>query len=142
MARSSFAFRSNDMLLRYAGAEALTSLYAQLHQSCDGEHLLDRLLTRLRIVYRVSERDLAHVPRAGATVVVANHPCGMLEGALFTSILRRIRPDVKILANDMLARVPELAGSIIAVDVFHRSKGRNATAVSQCLQHLESGGLV
>lgn len=130
------------MILRFAGADALTSLYAELQTAGDGECLVDRLLTHLRVSYRVSDRDLAHIPRSGAAIVVANHPCGMLEGALLASMLRRIRPDTRILANELLAGVPEIAGAIIAVDVFGGSTRRNASAVSRCLEHLEAGGLL
>src|SRR5688572_22063624 len=126
------------MILRFVGVDGLTSLYTQLQAAGDGECLLDRLLKHLRVSYRVSDRDLAHISRFGAAIVVANHPCGMLEGALFASILRRIRPDTKILANELLARVPEIAGAIIAVDVFGGSTRRNASAVSRCLEHLEA----
>jgi putative hemolysin len=130
------------MLLRLAGVDALTSLYAQLQSAGEGEGLIDRLLTRLRVSHRVADRDLAHIPRTGATIVVANHPCGMLEGALFASILRRVRQDVKILANDLLAQIPEIAEAIIPLDVFGGSARRNVSAVSRCLEHLESGGLL
>lgn len=130
------------MILRLAGVDALTSLYAELQAADDDKCLLDRLLTHLRVGYRISDRDLAHIPRSGAAIVVANHPCGLLEGALFASILSRIRPDTKILANELLAGVPEIAGAIIPLDVFGGSPRRNALAVSRCLDHLEAGGLL
>jgi putative hemolysin len=127
---------------RLGGLDALTSLYGELRATGDREGIFDRLLTRLRVSYRVSERDLAHVPRSGATIVVANHPCGMLEGALFASVLKRIRPDTKILANELLAGIPELEELVIPVDVFQRGARGNVSAVSRCVEHLRGGGLL
>lgn len=130
------------MIFRFAGVDALTSLYSELQRAGDDKCFLDRLLTHLRVNYRVSDRDFAQIPRSGATILVANHPCGMLEGALFASMLRRIRCDTKILANELLARMPDVAGAVIPIDVFGGSSRRNASAVSRCLEHLRSGGLL
>ena len=56
----------------------------------------------------MSELDLQQIPRTGATVIVANHPFGILEGAVLATVLQRIRPDVRFLANQVLGRIPEI----------------------------------
>jgi putative hemolysin len=51
-------------------------------------------------------------------VVVANHPHGALDGLVLASLIRRIRPDVRLLANRLLARIPELRECCFFVDPF------------------------
>ena len=72
----------------------------------------ERLLQRLAVTYRVADRDLQHIPRKGPVVVVANHPFGILEGAILSTLLGRIRPDVKFLANDILTVIPEIRADV------------------------------
>jgi len=68
-------------------------------------------------------------------IAVANHPFGLLEGALLAEILTGIRPDARILANSLLASVPELRDRCIFVDPFgtpgnHRGERLRAARVS------------
>src|SRR5262249_38881552 len=51
-------------------------------------------------------------------VMVANHPHGALDGLLLLDLVRRVRPDVRVLANRLLARIPELHDSCFFVDAF------------------------
>ena len=62
--------------------------------------------------------DQARIPASGPVVVVANHPYGVLDGAILTVLLTRVRPDVKVLTNSLLADVPELRKHCIFVDPF------------------------
>ena len=50
----------------------------------------------------VNEELLREVPVEGALIVVANHPLGGLEGMLLTQILLTVRPDLKVLTNELL----------------------------------------
>lgn len=105
---------------------------------------LSRLLTLLGIDARSDDPEFLRIPRSGPTIVIANHPFGALEGVLLPALMRRLRPDVRILANYLLCAIPEMAEIIIPVDPFG---GSNATQVNQgpmrqCLRWLRSGGLL
>ncbi len=67
---------------------------------------------------QVSAADLERIPKSGPVAVVANHPFGLLEGVLLGSLLPRCRPDVKFVANSLLAGVPEIAAMTIFVDPY------------------------
>ncbi|EGM69694.1 hypothetical protein [Shewanella sp. HN-41] len=57
-----------------------------------------------------SPLDLSmRIPQHGAAIVVANHPYGGIEGVILASLLSSSRSDVKILANQALKIIPELA---------------------------------
>src|SRR5262245_48398816 len=52
--------------------------------------------------------DLSAVPTQGPLIIVANHPFGVLDGLAITAVLDPIRPDLRVLASGMLARIPEM----------------------------------
>ena len=87
----------------------------------------DRVLNALNIAIHVSPADIERVPVRGPLIVAANHPHGILDGLLLMSILRAIRPDVRVLTNRLLARIPELHEFSFFVDPF---EGPAATARS------------
>jgi len=118
-------------------------LYRRVQGSPQGFRL-ENLLEEMRIELRVHSSDLARVPATGPAVVVANHPYGVLDGALLTVLLTRIRPDVKVLTNLFLADIPELQGNCIFVDPFHtdRSVGANRKAMREALAWLDRGGML
>src|SRR5271170_5904044 len=64
-------------------------------------------LALLNVHHQVSERDLAQIPKQGPVVAVANHPFGLIEGAILPSLFLSVRPDVKVMANSLLASMPE-----------------------------------
>src|SRR5262249_12880069 len=67
------------------------------------------------------------IPASGPIVIAANHPHGALDGLLLLDLVRRVRPDVRLLANRLLDRIPELHDSCFFVDPF---SGPNAAARS------------
>jgi putative hemolysin len=118
-------------------------LYRRVQQSPAGFHL-EGLLAEMRIDLRVDSTDRARIPANGPVVVVANHPYGVLDGALLTVLLTRARPDVKVLANFMLSDVPELQHHCIFVDPFQtdRSIESNHRALREALAWLQRGGML
>jgi len=98
----------------------------------------------MRIGLRVGAADHARIPAAGPVVVVANHPYGVLDGAILTVLLTRVRPDVKVLTNFLLSDVPEMEQHCIFVDPFQtdRSAESNRRAVRQALSWLSHGGML
>ncbi len=83
-----------------------------------GHDAFERLLTLLDVTYRVTPEDLARIPATGPVVVTANHPFGFLEAAILAAVLRRVRPDFKMMANSLLASVPELRAGFIFVNPY------------------------
>ncbi len=128
---------------KFAPVGKVRDLYRRVRQSPDGFRL-QALLDEMRVSLRLDAADQARIPATGPVVVVANHPYGMLGGAVLTVLLTRVRPDVKVLTNWLLADVPELQQHCIFVDPFQtdRSVDSNRRALRQALSWLLQGGML
>ncbi len=135
---------SCDTLAKLVGLHQCADLYAELSERERCGNFAEVALAKLGVGWSVDGQGLKAVPEQGATIVVANHPYGGLEGLVLLAALRRVRADVKVLANDILWRVPELRESLIPVDPFEtrRSKQKNIVPLRQALHWLKQGGLV
>jgi putative hemolysin len=126
--------------------ERVRALYRRVQQSRDGFGL-ENLLTEMRVELRVDAADTARIPATGPVVVVANHPFGMLDGAVLAVLLTRVRPDVKVMTNYLLRDVPELAQHCIFVDPFQSDVSGNGIQVNrralrEALAWLQQGGML
>lgn len=122
-------------------------LGGMLQSACretNGHDAFERLLTLLDVTYRVTPADLARIPATGPVVVTANHPFGFLEAAILAAVLRRVRPDFKIVANSLLASVPELRSGFIFVNPYGggASIRENLKPMRECLEWLGHGGML
>lgn len=99
-------------------------------------------LGQLAIKYEVAESDLRGVPGTGPLVAVANHPFGGIDGLILLDLLWRVRPDVKILGNHWLQRLPVLGDTVLAIDPFGggNARTRNLAGLRHALAWLRSGG--
>lgn len=102
----------------------------------------DRVLASAGVAYTYSENDLAGIPKTGPVVAVANHPFGGIEGVVLLSLLKRVRPDVRIMANYLLHAIPEMREDFIFVDPFGSSGSAKANLkpIKESLTWLKQGG--
>jgi putative hemolysin len=91
------------LLDRLAGMLQSAYRETQGHPGEASHAVFERFLTMLEVTYRVTPEDLARIPAAGPVVVTANRPFGFLEAAILAAVIRRVRPDFKIIANSLLA---------------------------------------
>jgi putative hemolysin len=128
---------------RFAPVGKVRELYRRVQQSPEGFRL-ENLLAEMRVGLSVGAADQARIPASGPVVAVANHPYGVLDGAILTVLLTRVRPDVKVLTNFLLADVPELQKHCIFVDPFQtdRSTESNRRGLREALAWLQQGGML
>lgn len=128
-------------VLRFAELE---QMYARIAPVGAGQPFFQAMLDSLGVQLQLDESELAKIPGKGPCVVVANHPFGLLEGAAIMSRLLRLRDDVKVLTNEVIATVPEVRDWFIAVDVFSgpQAAQSNQRGLRRAFEWLKNGGLL
>jgi putative hemolysin len=123
--------------------ERIRDLYRRAQQPVN-RSLLENVLTEMGVEYFVSDADLARIPPSGPVVVTSNHPFGILDGAILGALLGRIRPDVRVMTNSLLADIAELHEHCIFVDPFGRpeSVSANRQALRRAVFWLRTGGML
>ena len=91
--------------------------------------------------YLVSEEEMDLIPREGPLVVVANHPFGGLDAMILDDLISRVRPDVRFLANGILATVPAIKDRFFNVDPFggRNAPSRNAKSIRRAMDWIRDG---
>jgi putative hemolysin len=113
-------------LLGWLLNEQAFATFATRYPHLRGLDFVEQALTQLDFDYRVSEAQLEHIPASGRVIIVANHPLGSLDGLALLRLLGRIRPDVKIVANQLLAQLAPLRPLLLPVDNMEGKTDRQA----------------
>lgn len=126
------------------GLRELAQCYADLPVAASPGEFVRHCLKALKIDYVIDSGCVDNIPQTGATVVVANHPFGAVEGMLLIEMLSQYRNDVRVMANGLLKRIPEVQEVFLGVNPYgHQSAIRdNAQALRQASRWLKQGGLL
>lgn len=136
------------MLLRplevLTGLSRCEAIYRRIDPQSNPGEFMRQALAELNIQGVCRDRDVLKIPASGSCVVIANHPFGMVEGMILAEQLLRIRPDVKIMANFLLNRIPQLQDLMISVDPFERahSAAANVRPIREAIRWVGQGGLL
>jgi putative hemolysin len=103
---------------RLLGLDVLERTYLRLGPSGSPTEFLGRVLTELDVTVDCPAAERARLPAAGPCVFVSNHPYGGLDGVVLASLIGERRGDLRILANELLCRIPELDPMVLPLDVF------------------------
>ena len=96
--------------------------------------------TAIQVTPQYDPKCLANIPAEGATIVICNHPMGIVDGMLLIEIITKVRQDVKFLGNFLLKRVEPITPYLIPVNPFEERKGGNIFGLKEGLRHLSDGG--
>lgn len=115
--------------------------FYKAHQNDTAEQFSDAVIKRLKLRYEVSDEELKRIPITGPLVIIANHPMGGIDGILLIKTISRIRPDVRILANDIFQRIEPLKDFIMPIHAADNSgKTSNLSGFKQALAHVRNNG--
>lgn len=126
------------------GLRQCAVLYDRIQAHGDAHAFMHEALRHMDVRPQVKPEDLENIPKKGPAVVVGNHPFGGIEGIIMADILLSCRPDVKVVANLLLNRIPQLRDLTIPVDPFNRSGSvrTNIGSMREALHWLKSGGML
>ncbi len=81
-----------------------------------GFDFVEAVLEYFNFGYTISNKDKANIPASGRVIMIANHPLGALDALALIALVKEIRSDVKILANDILMQIEPLSELLIPID--------------------------
>ena len=129
-----------SFLERLLGLSTLSKCYDSAPKNRGTQQFLLGVLSYLDVRLKTidTQNVLQRLPAEGPLLIVANHPLGGLEGIAITQLLLELRPDTKVLTNNLLTRIPELQSTFIGVDVLSKNAAReNAKGIRTASQHLK-----
>lgn len=129
-------------LAKMPGLAALQRVRHAARQLSDPYQQAEFVLRELRVDLQVPDGQEDCIPATGATVVVANHPFGGLDGLAAIAAIGRRRRDLRVLANPELTRLDHLGSLMIPIDPFGglRATRDNFAGLRTALRWLRSGG--
>lgn len=134
----------STLLEKALGLNKLGAIYEARPTTSTPQEFLQYTLDALGVSIDLRNPDaLADIPRSGPLLIVANHPLGGLEGVAIAKVIGEIRPDLQVLTNQLLRRIPELRDIFIGVDVLSsKAAATNVAGIKQVHKHLQNAGAV
>jgi putative hemolysin len=131
-------------LERALAINRVNDIYSQSTGQPNTREFIGQLLENLDISWQAAASQVASIPATGPLLVVANHPFGAVEGLILAALLMDRRPDVKIMANHVLEKVPEFRDLFVLVNPFDTvsAPSQNLTPMRRAMRHLREGGML
>ena len=102
---------------RLTGRDYLQKIYDELHVETPNPYdVWENAMNKLNIKMEFDQSQLEKAPRTGPVIFVANHPFGVVDGAIFLHLVTRVRRDYFLLVNEVLSHEPILEGHLLPVD--------------------------
>ncbi len=129
------------------GKLSLISMVRRFEKAGGGEGLAfwGAALRAMGIAITTPEAQLAHIPKQGTVVVVANHPHGLVDGMIMAALIARVRPDFGILTREVLTGLDEAASSYLIPVPFPYDKDVQRKSMemrARAMERLRAGGLI
>ena len=97
-----------------------------------GGDFLESVLKELNITLKIE--GLENLPKSEKCFFVSNHPFGIIDGLILTSIVNHKYGHLKAIANDAFDFIPHLKPFIISVNVYRQSSKEHITALENTYQ--------
>ncbi|MEA1987640.1 MAG: lysophospholipid acyltransferase family protein [Pseudomonadota bacterium] len=124
-------------LIKSLAHENEINQFIETHQHLKGFAFLDEVLNFFNFSYKVNSQALDRIPAQGRVIMVANHPIGSLDGLALLKMVRTVRPDVRIVASDLLNNIDPLKSLFLGVDNL-TGKSAHKTQFKKILCALEN----
>jgi len=109
-----------------------------------GQLFWARALGLMGIRLDTPPEQIAQIPATGPTIIVANHPHGLVDGMVLAELVGRVRTDYKILARSLLTGVEEISNFLLPVPFPHEEGAlqKSLDMRKAAMERLKSGGVI
>ncbi|VEI70633.1 2-acyl-glycerophospho-ethanolamine acyltransferase [Serratia fonticola] len=118
-------------LLRTLLREKEFRQFAAEYPHLKGLDLIEQVVDYFHLSCELVDGDLENIPSQGPVVLVANHPIGSLDGLVLLRTVAAVRPDVKVVANQLLSCIEPLRNLFVPVDNLGNRTNRQQIAAMQ-----------
>lgn len=125
-------------LLGFVFGQKIFEQFERTHPESEGLPFPAAVLRFFSFQFEINQAELAQIPKQGQVIIVANHPLGSLDGIGVLDAVLSIRPDAKIVVNELLMHVERLQPFALPVDNMSNQTSRQQLRAIQ--SHLASGG--
>lgn len=136
--RQSWFYRPVKGFLSYLLHEQDFQNFAKRYPHLQGLEFVEQVLDYFNFSYAVRDNELERIPATGRVVIIANHPIGSLDGLALLKLVSEIRPDVKVLANQLLMALPPLHPLLLPVN--NMTGGTERRRLDAIAAHLAAEG--
>lgn len=110
--------RPLEKLLKFHQLNAIYEGIQVRQKFAPERNFFDLALEELGTSVQILSGSLQSIPETGPVFVVSNHPFGAVDGLILGSLLKARRADSKLLANELLGKMPEFREHLFPVSPF------------------------
>ena len=125
-------------LLGFVFGQKIFEQFERTHPESGGLPFPAAVLRFFNFQFEINQAELSHIPEKGQVIIIANHPLGSLDGIGLLDAVLSIRPDAKIVINELLMHIERLQPFALPVDNMSNQTSRQQVRAIQ--SHLASGG--
>ena len=131
-------------LFRLAAFDKVNQIHGN-HYKLRGSAFTSAMLSDplMNVSYEVHNRDVLTQLPEGAFITVSNHPIGSLDGIILIDIFASIRPDFKVMVNEMLSNISAMGDNFISVipktDDNKESNNKNTYGIRLSFSQIRGG---
>lgn len=81
-----------------------------------------------------SSSGLERIPKTGPCIIVANHPLGGIDGMAILIETAKVRPDVKVIVNDLLLQFPNFQNVFVGVNKMGQTAREDLLKIEKLFQ--------
>lgn len=125
-------------LLGFVFGQKIFEQFERTHPESEGLPFPAAVLRFFNFKLEIDQAELSRIPVQGRVIIVANHPLGSLDGIGLLDAVLAIRPDAKIVVNQLLMHIEQLQPFALPVDNMSNQTSRQQLRAIQ--SHLANGG--
>ncbi|MDR0743608.1 MAG: lysophospholipid acyltransferase family protein [Tannerella sp.] len=131
-------------IFRWLDMDKVNQIHAN-HYQLRGSAFTSAILSDplMDVHYEVHNREILQQLPEGAFITVSNHPIGSLDGIILIDIFASIRPDFRVMVNEILAHISAMEDNFIHViprtDDSQGSRKQNVNGIRLSLIRLRNG---